>query len=300
MNNLRITLSLACIVMSLQTFGQDYTFKVLVNKGKNEVKSNDVWQLIKTGTSLKSNDELKITENSYLGLIHVTGKPLEVKQAGKYKVVDLASQINGGSSVLNKYTDFILSANTQKKNNLSATGAVHRGPKNLSVYLPKTEAAIVYNNKVVVNWDTENVPAPYIVTFNSMFGDELKKVETMENNIAIDLNDNSFLNEDNIIVVVSSKTDPNKISDEYTLKKLSRADKERIKNLFNEIKNQVADENAMSKYVLAGFYEQNNLFIDAITAYMEAIKLAPDVPEYKADYNAFLIRNAIKEESVKK
>jgi cytochrome c-type biogenesis protein CcmH/NrfG len=45
---------------------------------------------------------------------------------------------------------------------------------------------------------------------------------------------------------------------------------------------------------LAGFYEENKLFIDAITAYEQAIKLAPDVPTYQEAYEEFLLRNKLK------
>src|SRR6187549_1278853 len=91
--------------VSMTAFAQkDYTFKVLVNKGKNEVKAADGWQPVKVGASLKDSDELKLAENSYLGLVHFSGKPLEVKQAGNVKVDVLAKQVSGGTSVLNKYT----------------------------------------------------------------------------------------------------------------------------------------------------------------------------------------------------
>lgn len=301
MNYKRITtLTFSFLSIALSAWAQDYAFKVLVNKGKNEVKVGNSWQPVKTGTSLKTADELKVTENSYVGLVHVTGKPLELKQSGSYKVSDLSAKVGAGASVLAKYTDFILSSNSQKKNTQTATGAVHRGGDNIQVYLPKPEAAIVFNNTVIVNWETEKVAGPYSVTFNSMFGDELKKMETSDNNVTIDLSDKSFANEDNIIVKVSSKQDPNKSSADYTLKKLSNADKERIKSSFNEIKSEVSDETAFNKFLLAGFYEKNNLFIDAITAYEQAISLAPDVPQYKLDYNEFLIRNGIKEVAPKK
>ena len=46
---------------------------------------------------------------------------------------------------------------------------------------------------------------------------------------------------------------------------------------------------------MASFYEQNKLYIDAITAYEKAIKLAPDVPTYKDTYEEFLLRNKLKE-----
>ncbi|MEO5976343.1 MAG: hypothetical protein ABIS36_08515 [Chryseolinea sp.] len=285
------------LVAFAQVSAQDYQFKVLVNKGKNELKTGETWQQIKVGASLKSADELRISENAYLGLVHVTGKALEVKKSGKYKVIDLAAQVKDGASVLNKYTDFILSANTGPKNTLNATGAVDRGTSSIKVFLPRPELAVVYGNKVSIYWEEDKALKPYVVVFKSMFGDELNKVETSDNFVSVDLNDKSFINEDNIIVTVESKTNRNKISDEYTLKKLSKADKERIKVSFNEISKQTVEASAINKLVVAGFFEENSLLIDAIPYYQEAIKLAPDVPEYKEWYNDFLLRYGIKGKS---
>jgi hypothetical protein len=281
---------------------QEVTFKVLVNKGKNEVKSKEGWVPVKTGTSLKSDDELKVSDNSYVGLVHVSGKSLEVKDAGKYKIIDLAKKVSGGSSVLNKYTDFILSSNVQKKNNLAATGAVTRGIKNIRINLPKPESSVVFSGKIIFDWETEGAQGPYTVVFSSMFGDELKKIETALNRVEIDLSESNFLNEDNIRIKIYAKVGPAKESndEDYYLKRLSKADLKRIKNSLNEISDAVSEPSAINELVLAGFYESNNLLVDAITAYQEAMKLAPDVPEYKQQYNDFLLRNGIKEPPIKK
>jgi hypothetical protein len=294
---------LAFFGVLLLTFGyaqaQDYAFKVLVNKGRNELKSGNNWQQLKVGLSLKSADELKISENSYLGLVHVSGKALELKQSGNYKVGDLAAKVNGGSNVLNKYTDFILSSATAPKNRLAATGAVDRGEDNIQIYLPKPELAVVYNDNVIIQWDSHVAPAPYIVTFKSMFDDDLDRLETSENVVSINLSSKNFANEDNIIVEVSSATNKNKVSNKYTLKKLSKADKARIKGELEKIASTTSEPTALNKLLMAAFYEQNNLLIDAGTAYAEAIQLAPDVPQYKEDYEAFLLRHAMKKPQVK-
>lgn len=288
------------LVANFHINAQDYAFKVLVNKGKNELKSGDNWQQVKVGASLKKEDELRVSENSYLGLVHISGKALEVKKSGKYKVMDLASQIKDGASVLNKYTDFILSSNTGPKNSLNATGAVNRGTGSINVLLPRPELAVVYGNKVTINWEEDKTLKPYVVSFKSMFGDELDKIETADNFTVVDLDDKNFLNEDNILVTVESKANRNKTSSDYTIKRLSKADKDRIKTSFAEISKQTSEPTAVNKLVMAGFFEQNNLLIDAIPYYQEAIKLAPDVPEYKEMYNDFLIRHGIAKPPVKK
>ncbi len=284
------------LFISALVYGQDYTFKVLANKGSNEMKSGETWQAVKTGASLKSGDELKITENSYLGLVHATGKPMELKQAGSYKVADLAAKISGGTSVLNKYTDFILSSNSAeaKKNRLSATGAVHRGLEDIKVFLPENQNSGIYNNIAIINWEASKAGGPYTVLLKNMFDDELMKTETPETSLQIDLGDPKFANETAILIEVKSKNDAKSKSEQHLIKKLSQADHERIKKSLAEIMGDVQEETALNKFILAGFYEENKLFIDAITAYEQAVKMAPDVPSYQEAYDEFLLRNKLK------
>jgi hypothetical protein len=298
----KLCVTLLFLAIGLQSLvAQDNSFKVLVNKGKNEVKTGGSWQAIKTGSTLKQGDEVKVSDNAYLGLIHVTGKPLEVKQAGSYKVDDLAAKLGGGTSVLNKYTDFILSSNAEKKNRLSATGAVHRGANTVKIYLPKSEAAILYGNNIVLDWEKQEGVDTYIVNMKSMFGDDLLSIETKEQVVTVNLDDPKFKDEDNIIIEIFPKGQPNKKPDPpYMLKKLSSADKDRINVMRGEISSATSDNTALSQLIMAGFYEQNKLLIDAITAYQEAMKLAPDVSEYREDYNNFLVRNGIKPEKKEK
>jgi len=294
MKSIRLALIFTLLVAVGQLNGQNYAFKVLANKGKNELKSGETWQQVKVGSALQSHDELKVAENSYIALLHVTGKPLELKQSGKYKVVDLAAKVTDGPSVLNKYTDFILSTNTGPKTKLAATGAVSRGDTYIQVHLPKSD--VVYGNKVTISWeeDKEKQLNPYVVVFNSMFGDELYKVETNDRHVIVNLDDNNFVNEDNIIVKVYSKKDKNKESEEYTLKRLSKADKVRIKALLDEVPKDLWEPTALNKFYIGGIFEQNGLLIDATSHFLEAIRLAPDVTDYKDDYDAFLIRHNIK------
>jgi len=292
----RILILVGAFVTSTLAYGQDYTFKVLANKGANEVRTGDAWQAVKTGASLKAGDELKVSENSYLGLVHASGKPMELKQAGSYKVADLASKVSGGSSVLNKYTDFILSSNSAeaKKNRLSATGAVHRGLEDVKVYLPQNQHSSIYNNFVIINWESKT-KGPYVVVFTNMFGDELMKTETPENTIQVDLNDAKFATESAILVDVKLKADPKSKSEPHLIKRLSPAEQEKVKTSLAEFSAQISEETAFNKYLLAGFYEEHKLLIDAITAYEQAIKMAPDVPTFKESYDEFLLRNKLKE-----
>lgn len=286
---------LICLISVSPAFGQDYTFKVLANKGTNEVKTGDKWQPIVTGAKLQSTDEVKLADNSYIGLIHVKGKPLEVRQSGTYKVADLAAKVGGESSVLNKYTDFILSSNAEtKKNKLSATGAVHRATETsaIKLMLPENQKfADLYNTTAVVNWDATKAKGPYVVTLKNMFEDELAKFETAETTITLDLSDSKFTSENALLVEVSSKSDPKQVSKSHMIRKMSPADRERVKTSLTGVMGEVSDPTALNKFILAGFYEENNLLIDAIAAYEEAVKLEPS---YRELYDEFLIRHGLK------
>lgn len=295
---LTFLLAFITTVSFAQNAPKDYAFKVLANKGANEVKSGNEWQPIKTGASLKLGDELKLSDNSYMGLVFESGKPLELKVPGNYKVTELADRVKaGGTSVLSKYTDFILSSNSAeaKKNRLSATGAVDRGEKAaIQLMLPQNQHSGIFNNVAIISWVGNSDAGPYIVSIRNMFDDELALIETPETNFEINLADAKFAKENALLIEVKSKADPKQVSKQHLIKKLAPAEQESVKKSLNEIMGEVSEQTALNKFILAGFYEENNLFIDAISAFEEAIKLAPDVTSYREAYDDFLMRHGIK------
>lgn len=278
---------------------QDYAFKVLAVKGNNEVRSGEQWQPLKTGATLRSQDELKLGANGYVGLVHQKGRPLEVKEAGVHKVSALETRVGTTTSVLNKYTDFILSSRSDagKRNSLTATGAVHRaagGQEAIRVHLPEKEQSKVFNKIAVIKWDAIEGGAPYVVTLKNMFEDVLTEVETPGTTIQIDLNEEKYQNESAILVEVSSKSNAKLVSKQHLIKKLSPAELETIARAISDLKQEITEESAIGQIYLAGLYEQNDLLIDAIYSYEQAIKLEPDVAEYRQAYDEFLVRNSLK------
>lgn len=283
------------VIPALTGFAQaDYAFKVLANKGANEYKSGDTWQPIKTGISLKVEDEVKVSENAYLGLVSSTGKPVELKKPSNYKVADLLKQVGTGTSVMAKYTDFILSSNSAeaKKNRLSATGAVHRGePTTLTVYLPESQNTFIYNNSMYVIWEAPKSGGPYEVKLMDFMEDELLKVETPETSVKLDLSNPKLAKVGNFLIHVTSKADAKAHSNGNAVKRLASAEQEKIKKMYSEEAGALSDDSALTKYAAAGFYEQHGLLIDALSSYEEAIRMAPDVQDFVDARNEFLYRH---------
>jgi hypothetical protein len=290
------TLVLFVLLVSVHfSFSQNFAFKVLVNKGKNEIKKGASWQPLKVGSVLAKTDEIRLVDDAYLGLVHHSGKAVEIKKPGPHKVSVLEESIPQGKSVMVKYTDFILSSNSDQKTTLNATGAVSRGPENIQVFLPTSPSyTVVYGENVIITWDKQDMKGPFTVTFSNPFGDDLKAVESQTNSVAIDLSDRDFQYEDNILIKIVSKTDRKESPDQLMIKRLSKADKERVKKQLDELWTSTEEETALNKLILAGFFESQNLLIDASTAYQQAIELAPNVPEYEEYYLNFITRTGIK------
>lgn len=276
---------------------QDYAFKVMANKGSNEVKSGSAWQALKTGDKLNKQDELKVAENSYVALVHSSGKPIELKESKTYSIADLAAKVGPGASVVSKYTDFILSSNSAeaKKNRLSATGAVHRGI-GINILLPENQFGDIYENLVYVSWEGSKTGGPFNVIVKDMFDVQLMKISTPETTVQIDRNDPKLANQEALLIEVTSKNE--KSETPKLIKKISTVRYEAIKKQINEMGEDIKQETALNKFIMAGFYEENKLFIDAIGAYEQAIKLAPDVPTYKEAFEEFLFRNKLKRQTI--
>lgn len=295
-----LILTLAFTLLSYLSHGQAYTFKVLANKGANEVNRGGQWSALKTGASLNETDELKVSENAYLGLVHSSGKTLELKEAGTHKVSELAKKINpDGSSVASKYADFVLSKMSAegKKNKLNATGAVDRGSGEdaIKVYIPNSVG--VYNEDAIIKWsEVEGEDVTYTILLTNMFEDELMKVETTDAQYQLDLNNEKLADQSVVLLTISSKGNEDSKSSTYALKRLPEADAEKVKITLQELMSGTEEESALNKYILAGFYEENNLLVDALTSYLDAMALAPEVESYQEAYEEFLLRNRLAKE----
>lgn len=279
-------LALILVVHSVQA--QTYAFKVLVSKGKSEIKTATDWQPLKTGTSLQPSDEIRVSQNAYLGLMPADGQPIEIREAKVYKVSDLTKKVTRGGTALNKYTDFILSKEEEKKGKLGATGAVTRSIKGLvMLYLPEQDQATLYGDRVVIQWFSEDVKGPYEVIFTNLMGEELGRYTTEQNWISVAVNEGKFKSESNLMVKVISRKKPGQGSKDYYIKKLKGKERSVFDEKFKETK---TGTSALDRYVMAGVYEDNFLLIDALNAYQEAATLAPDVELYKAAYEEYVKR----------
>jgi hypothetical protein len=283
----------ATLIGVLSARAQEYAFQVLVIKGKVEVNSTQGWQPAKTGARLAVSDELKLLADSYVALRHSGGRPVEVRETGTYKVADLAARVKSGSSLINKYTDFILSKAEEGKPML-ATGAVHRGTEGeLDVYVPDMKYSSLFSDQLVLGWSPQG-EGPYKVTFRNNFDFEVFSTTTNDTLLNVDLSEPKFQNQEVLFASVVSTKTPAVKSKDFLLRRMDAGERAGIEVLLKEMKDPLGEETAVQKYILAGFFEEHKLYYDAASAFLQAITLAPDVTAYRQAYEYFLLRNGMK------
>ncbi len=283
-------------------FAQDYVFKVLANKGENQVKKAGTSQAtaLKTGSTLQKGDEIIAGAGAYIGLMHSSGKTTEVNKPGAVKVDELASKIStGSSSVASRYASYVASKMNEGdgpanyRNNMTATGAVQRaaGASAINVKLPNS--VDFYGDQAIVSWETAAENAVYVVSIKNIFDEEVLKEETNNTFYEIDFTNSKLAQERLVILNVQVKGDDKLKSSDYGIKRLSSADAAKIDANLNSLKSEINEDSPLNKIIYASFFEENNLILDALTKYEEALQMSPDVQEFQEIYNSFLAKNGL-------
>jgi len=285
---------------------QDYVFKVLANKGGNTVKIADHstdWQPIRTGATLNGDDELRISVNSYIGLVHASGKTVELKNEGNYYVRDLAAKLgNAKSSVASKYANFVINKmtsndeediNQNHREHLTITGAVERSVLDAPISLKMPSSVEVLNKEALIRWNDVKDADQYIFTVKNMYDEVILTKEVTQAHILLELTKAPFNTEELIIVSVRVKGNDKIYSGNYGIKRLTGVDADPILKELEQLSVSLKEESSLNKLILATFFEENNLLIDALMNYEKAVQLSPDVEQFSIAYELFAKRNGL-------
>jgi len=300
-------LSLIIIGLGLLVQGalaQDYVFRVLASKGQNMVKSaSSDWTLLKTGAKLKSGEDVKLSASGYLGLVHSSGKTLELKEATVYNVAKLSSELGASSqNIASKYADFVMSKMTpevkeeNRRKYASVTGAVERGSDDASINLFMPQSVSVLNKKAILRWVPIKENSVYVINLKNLFEEKILVAESSNPFYVIDFDNEEIKNaivENLIIVSVSLKEDESVISKNAAIELMDAADAETYQEELKGLEANIGDESSINNLILAEFYENNGLLLDALTSYEGAVKLSPEVEYFQEAYDEFLIRNGL-------
>ena len=285
------------------------SFKAVASNGNVVLKSTNkrVW----AGTELKDNDVVVVPAGAYLGLVHLkSSKTTELKQAGTYKVGDLAAKMNTGkASTTSKYVNYVVGEmakadqediNKNHRKYMAVTGSVERA---LTGYVSAYAKDVnnLFDNKLFLRLmpaDTvESNYTTYHITVKNLADKEVAKYVVQKDFIEIDFS--KFATDMGATWVIILDT-PDEKSDKMkslglssiTVSLAETEDSENFKLLKNAL-SEMSNETAIDKLLKARLFEENNYYLDAVRAYEEAIALAPGVDTYKIAYNDFLVRSSL-------
>ena len=296
-----VSISLTTIFFLLSILGssfcqaQEYLFKVLASAGNSQVKTQTLsqWEPLKIGTALQKGDVLQLEEGAYIGLVHVSGNTIELKQSGTFPVDELSTPASAQPmSIAGKYLDFIITKMTESPgtHQLSATGAVTRGKKGpIQLFLPPLSSFI--SARQLISWTQMKEPVTFVLEVKNIFNEVLYQVETTENRHLLDFDDPQLATFRVVNLVVYVKGKEHQKSEPCALKRLSGNDATAYQAKLDHLRLAINPGTSIGQVTLAGFFEMNDLLVDAKTAYHMAYDLSPEVGDYKNIYQKFLARN---------
>ena len=307
MNIRNFYIALVGLVMTASVAqAQDYDFRVLVNKGQNEVKTSaSDWQTLKTGARLTSGQEIKVVTDGYVGLVHSSGKTQELKSAGTYDISTLSNGVVAGSkNIATKYADFVLSKMSpeEKEENrrkyAGVTGAATRGEDDeINLYMPTSVS--VFNNSAIIRWDAISDNATYQVKLKNLFEEVIMVAETNETSYSIDFTNEKIAGaavENLIIVNISMKNNEEIKSKDAAIERVTKEDEPEFAGELSDLQASLGESvSSINGLIMAEFYEENDLVLDALTSYEQSIQLSPDVPYFQEAYTEFLFRTGLKQ-----
>lgn len=279
-------------VPKLANAQNSYIFKVLGVSGtvKKHTSSGDLQ--LTAGTKLLSDESILIEGNGYCGLMHMSGKAIEIKKAGNFPVADLSKGIvstGKQSKVSDRYVNYVMGQLTKEeaedinqnyRKHMEVTGSVERASTNYRIKMIALASNEVQPKPYTLSWTSNAKNPEYLLEVHNLFNESIFSAKTMENSAAVDFGPLFSKHGNNLIVSVKVVGHPEIKSKEYSFKQAPATTTAELG---------LSQEKTPVSYMVNGMIcEENNLFIDALAYYKEAADKEADVPEYKNAYENLL------------
>lgn len=280
--NLRLVLLFVLVISHKISQGQTHVLTVHYLQGKAEVKSKKKWVDIKVSDRLGGTDEVRLDRNAVLHLIDSAGRPVLLSLPGIYRIDDLFDDDHPSSVIV--LSDQVYT--NKRRINRNFFGSAQP----IKVLLPQDSTfGAVYAKQFVVRWIDKEDKGPYLIAVKTLFKETIATFESDGHEILFNLDDERFLKERVFYFVISSKADPKYKSAEHVVKRIVIHERFRIDDIL--AKEIILDNSrALDQLVLAGFFEEKGLLVDAVNAYLESIRLGVDDPAYTEAFAIFLQR----------
>jgi hypothetical protein len=271
----------------------DEIFKVIACKGKVTLQRTN--KAVSVGTGLTSADRLIMDGPVYVGLVHKSGKAVEVKAGQQMAVADLLKQVSSKQTGMDKLVGFVVQSvvgANDGKNEMSGGAERSIAVNKVRMLAPRTSKVI--DPDVTFSWagnDGTTKEPTYIFTLTDDKQNVRFKKELKETSLALNLNQLGLEKDKCYYWSVVQANSNAQSFESYCIYPVNDAEAAAINGQLSAIKQEQGNTpSALDKLILASFFEQNGLTYKALGAYKEAVALGGDVEIFGATYSQFLRR----------
>src|SRR6202044_1238840 len=204
------------------------------------------------------------------------GKTIELKLKGEYAVSKLSDEVKAqNSGISKKYVDFVVGEMTNQNEDINknrhkymaVTGSVERGIDKIKLKSPNE--SFVLSAPVLLQWTSVEGAKAYVVEVINLYDETLLSQEASDSSALVDLSKIKPAEQKNLLWKVYVKGKPSVVSEKNTIKFYPEAQSAQLSKEVAELKKDLPQNSALNKVVLATFYEQNKLMINAMENYEE-------------------------------
>lgn len=314
---LKSILTRSAVAVLLAFFGLDakaqqpeVIFKVLAAQGEVVTTKATEQARLAAGKSLLKDQVIQVSGKGYLGLIHKTGKSLELKEPGTYNVWELDAVVNktASTSLTKKYAKYVFGElqredeKGMRRNHqqyMAVTGAVSRAVASATQVKAFVPAACTVSTTLptALYWKPLEGTNTYKVTIQDLFDAVVWSQETADTSIVLDFSKIKGLESTRTgIVRVSSVQKGPKSAIGHPVKLLPEAESRLMKVELEEFKSQqdgIEEKSALNSLSLGYYYERCGLHLNALQCFKDAALLGGEVLDYQLQYQEYLVRAGI-------
>jgi hypothetical protein len=259
-------------------------FKVLGVSGSVKKQTSAGEVVLRPGARLSA-DETLVIESGYCGLMHNSGKGVEVKKPGSYTVAELTKGISAEArkgKVSDRYVSYVMGQlskeeaediNANHRKYMEVTGSVERSSKSYSIRMLALKTNDILPRAYTLSWTSEASNAEYLLEVSNLFNENVFTAKTKENSAAVDFGPLFSKHGKMLLVSVKVLGRPEIKSNEYSF---------RLASGVNPAELGLSEEKTPVSAILNGMIcEENNLFMDALAYYKEAAGPDNNVEGYK-------------------
>jgi hypothetical protein len=298
-----VAMLLALFVLPTLAFAQaDEIFKIIACKGKITLERTK--KPVAVGSGLNSADQLRMEGPVYLGLVHKSGKALELRKEGIVPVKDLLGGLPAKSNGMDKLVGFVVQSvkgAEEGKNIKSASVEMSLNVNKLRLISPRTTKTIDDEMTFTWNGTTDGSKTPtYLFTITDASQNVRFKREMTENQVTVNLK-SLGLEKDRCYYWSVMQVGANAPTVEsYCIYMVNDAEMASLNGQLKTLRDeQNTQPTALDKLMLASFYEQNGLTYRAMSAYKDAATIGGDVEIFSDSYREFLRRTGVDYETMK-